>query len=103
MKPSEQLKERGYKREDISWSFTPQMYSADEGRYYSKFIPVDIDEAGVVSFAEIGVIVNDQYNTMEVYMCDCFIGCCGEDLGVHPFSIDKIAELSNEFLIEYSK
>ena len=85
----------GFERELIMWSFRPKFYDKDSGYYYSKFVPSETDER-YTDHIEIGVIINEQCNSMEVYMCDCHVGCCGRDLGIHPFSLDKINELLKE-------
>lgn len=85
----------GFEREPIAWSFIPKFYDKDGGYYYSKFVPSEVDDS-YTDEIEIGVIINEKYNSMEVYMCDCVVGCCGRDLGIHPFSLDKINELLKE-------
>ena len=85
----------GFKREPIMWSFTPKFYHKDDGYYFSKFIPSEVDGT-YCDEIEIGVILNKEYNSMEVYMCACAVGCCGRDLGVHSFSLAKIEELLTE-------
>lgn len=85
----------GFKRESIMWSFTPRFYDKDDGYYYSKFVPSEVEDSYTVEI-EIGVIINEKYSSMEVYMCDCVVGCCGRDLGVHPFNLNKIDELLKE-------
>ena len=82
----------GFKREPIMWSFTPKFYHKDDGYYFSKFIPSEVDGT-YCDEIEVGVIINKEYNLMEVYMCACVVGCCGRDLGIHPFSLTKIEEL----------
>ena len=42
------------------------------------------------------MILNEKHQSMEVYACDCVVGCCGRDMGIHPFSTDKIKELISE-------
>jgi hypothetical protein len=84
-----------FKREPIMWSFRPKFYDKDDGYYYSKFVPSQVEDS-YSDEIEIGVIINEQYNSMEVYMCDCHVGCCGRDLGIHPFGLDKINELLKE-------
>ena len=79
----------GFTKESRMWSFTPQM-SETKG-YWSKRVP---HKGGYTDEIEIGVIVNEKYNTMEVYTCDCHIGCCGRSQGTHDFSIEKI----NDFI-----
>ena len=85
----------GFKREPIMWSFIPKFYDKDDGYYYSKFVPSEVDDS-YTDKIEIGIIINEQYGSMEVYMCDCHVGCCGRDLGIHPFSLDKIDKLLEE-------
>ena len=85
----------GFTREPIMWSFTPKFYEKDGGHYYSKFVPSEVDFT-YQDEIEIGVIINERYNSMEVYMCACVVGCCGNDLGIHPFSLNKIDELLKE-------
>jgi len=85
----------GFKREPIMWSFRPKFYDKDDGYYYSKFVPSEVDDS-YTDEIEIGVIINEQYNSMEVYMCDCHVGCCGRDLGIHLFNLEKIDELLKE-------
>lgn len=85
----------GFERELIMWSFRPRFHDKDDGYYYSKFVPSEVDDS-YTDQIEIGIIINEQYNSMEVYMCDCHVGCCGRDLGIHPFSLDKIDKLLKE-------
>tara|TARA_R110002020_G_scaffold466670_1_gene689374 strand:+ start:141 stop:485 length:345 start_codon:yes stop_codon:yes gene_type:complete len=82
----------GFKRELIGWSFIPKFYDKDDGYYYSKYVPSELKDS-YTDEIEIGIIINEQYNSMEVYMCDCHVGCCGRDLGIHPFSLDKVDKL----------
>lgn len=89
------MRSADFKREPIMWSFRPKFYDKDGGYYYSKYVPSEVKDS-YTDEIEIGIIINEQYNSMEVYMCDCHVGCCGRDLGIHPFSLDKIDELLKE-------
>jgi hypothetical protein len=85
-----ELKQAGFTKELIMWSFTPMFYKQADGYYWSKEVPY---EKGYTDRIEIGVILNEEYKSMEVYACDCVVGCCGRDMGIHPFSIDKVNSL----------
>lgn len=86
----EELKTNGFTQEALLWSFTPSFISKSKGKYFSKIIPYNNGKSNQI---EIGVILNDEYKSMEVYACDCSVGCCGRDMGMHPFSIEKINSL----------
>jgi hypothetical protein len=85
-----ELKQAGFMKELIMWSFTPIFYKQADGYYWSKEVPY---EKGYTDRIEIGVILNEEYKSMEVYACDCVVGCCGRDMGIHPFSIEKVNSL----------
>lgn len=88
-----ELKQAGYTRELILWSFTPTFYKQANGYYWSKEFPYKKGNKGSI---EVGVVLNEQYNSMEVYACDCVVGCCGRNMGIHPFSINKVDSLLAE-------
>ena len=94
-----QMLKEGFTKEDYrGWSFSPKM--SEQKGYWSKRVK---QEGAYTGEIEIGVIINEKYNTMEVYTCDCHVGCCGRDRGTHTFSIDKINELlqkERDFIIE---
>lgn len=93
----EELIENGFDRDIIAFSFKARFRNKDDGFYYSKFIPSESKYANNNEL-EVGVILNPEYNSMEVYICDCVVGCCGKDFGVHPFSIDKINSLIKDYI-----
>jgi len=96
-----QLKQAGYKPETILWSFRPMFVKQSGGVYYSKFIKTPVGKSNLT--AEIGVLINpDPYNSMGLYICHCTVGCCGQSLGIHPFSVEKIDELVGKWVAEMS-
>ena len=82
------LKQAGFVKEQILWSFRPLFYKQADGYYWSKEVPYN-NEVKI----EIGIILNEEQKNMEVYACDCVVGCCGRNMGIHPFSIEKINNL----------
>lgn len=94
----EQLLAAGYEERLIMWSFQPVM--SLQNHYWSKNISLTAPDGNADDF-EVGVIINPDHNTMEVYICDCTVGCCGESQGTHPFSMQRIQELTDKYTSNY--
>lgn len=88
------LAKEGFKKEVIMWSFLPVFIKQCEGLYWDKRIAYE--KPGYSSEIDIGVVLNEDTQSMEVYICECVVGCCGWNRGIHPFSVEKI----NEIIIE---
>lgn len=86
----QELIDAGFEKDIIAWSFKPKL---NNDYYWCKYIDY---EGGHTNLIEVGVILNEEHHSMEVYACDCVVGCCGRDMGIHPFSIEKINELIQE-------
>jgi hypothetical protein len=83
MNRAQELLDAGYTRELIIWGFKPNFYEKDDGHVYIKR----------TEEKEIGLILNEKYDSVEVFTCRCTIGCCGDDLGIQPFNLEKIHAL----------
>lgn len=78
----------GFEKELRLWSFKPTLLTED-GYYYCKFVPNNgKDEQSNQS--EIGIVISPKFGSMQVYSCNCVVGCCGRSHGIMPFSIENI-------------
>jgi len=92
----QELIDAGYTYEPYRlWSFSSVLRS--EGYFYKDFPSME-DENLVY---QVGVLLNEEYSMMEVYICQCIVGCCGVSYGCHPFSLSKIDELLNQYKEEF--
>ena len=93
----QKLLDNGYKKTtDMGFSFTPLFGRFSSEYYYEKRIKTD-EEGGAIT---IGSILNPEYDSMEVFVCNCIIGCCGEFQGIYPFSIETLEKILNDYIKE---
>lgn len=100
MKNKNLLLNLGYVKSDIMWSFTPDFSEQSGGVCYKKYFDTENENRNLDTL-EVCVLLNDKYNSMEVYACTCTVGCCGNDLGIHEFSLEKLDELIKEQILFY--
>lgn len=93
---TEQLLNSGFNKERRLWSFSPKLQN---NHYYSKFITGGVDDS--YEHIEIGIVVDEDNFLMEVYFCDCVVGCCGISYGIHNFDLKKINKLLEKYKEDY--